>query len=130
MQVAVERVKAFSELEREAAEFVEPRPDSSWPAKGHIKCENLVIRYAVCLVLQSYWNFFLSLPSQPELPDILHKISFEIPPGEKVSSLSLKNYIIADDMHTRLVCWGEQVLVKAPLHFRSSVSSRLRRGGL
>ncbi|KIK21279.1 hypothetical protein PISMIDRAFT_104265 [Pisolithus microcarpus 441] len=67
--VALERVKEYSELKREPAEFIEPRPDSNWPEKGHIKCEDLVIRYA------------------PDLPDVLHHINFEIMPGEKVGIL-------------------------------------------
>lgn len=48
-QVAVERIKEFSELPREPPEFVEPRPPTSWPEKGEIQCENLVIRYAVSM---------------------------------------------------------------------------------
>lgn len=32
--VAVERVKEFSELPREAPEFIEPRPPASWPSSG------------------------------------------------------------------------------------------------
>lgn len=67
--VALERVKEYSELKREPAEFIEPRPNSNWPEKGHIKCEDLVIRYA------------------PDLPDVLHHIDFEIMPGEKVGIL-------------------------------------------
>ena len=46
-QVALERVKEYSELKREPAEYIEPRPPASWPEHGAIKCENLVIRYAV-----------------------------------------------------------------------------------
>ncbi|KAI0355834.1 multidrug resistance-associated ABC transporter [Trametes cingulata] len=67
--VAVERVKEFSELPREPPEFIEPRPPASWPTSGAIKCENLVIRYA------------------PDLPNVLHSLSFEILPGEKVGVL-------------------------------------------
>ncbi|KAL0565394.1 hypothetical protein V5O48_016631 [Marasmius crinis-equi] len=67
--VALERVKEYSDLKREAPEFIEPRPPSSWPPKGEIKCEDLVIRYA------------------PELPDVLHRLNFEIKPGEKVGIL-------------------------------------------
>ncbi|KAL4079580.1 hypothetical protein J3A83DRAFT_4368342 [Scleroderma citrinum] len=67
--VALERVKEYSELQREPPEFVEPRPSPSWPDKGHIKCNDLVIRYA------------------PDLPDVLHRINFEILPGEKVGIL-------------------------------------------
>lgn len=45
--VALERVKEYSELKREPAEFIEPRPAAAWPSKGEIKVEDLVIRYAV-----------------------------------------------------------------------------------
>jgi hypothetical protein len=47
IKVALERIKEYSELQTEAPEFVEPRPPASWPSKGEIACENLVIRYAV-----------------------------------------------------------------------------------
>jgi len=46
-QVALERIKEYSELQREPAEYIEPRPPASWPEHDVIKCENLVIRYAV-----------------------------------------------------------------------------------
>ncbi|CAL1699089.1 unnamed protein product [Somion occarium] len=67
--VAVERVKEFSEIKREPAEFIEPRPPASWPSNGIIKVEDLVIRYA------------------PDLPPVLHNLSFKIRPGEKVGIL-------------------------------------------
>ncbi|KAF9269658.1 multidrug resistance-associated ABC transporter [Marasmius fiardii PR-910] len=67
--VALERVKEYTDLKREAPEFVEPRPSASWPTKGEIKCEDLVIRYS------------------PELPDVLHRLTFQIKPGEKVGIL-------------------------------------------
>ncbi|GLB42389.1 putative atp-binding cassette transporter [Lyophyllum shimeji] len=67
--VALERVKEYSELKREPPEFVEPRPPATWPSEGAIECQNLVIRYA------------------PELPNVLHNLSFTIHPGEKVGIL-------------------------------------------
>lgn len=67
--VAVERIKEFSEIKREPAEIIEPRPPSFWPPHGAIKCEDLVIRYA------------------PDLPNVLHNLNFEIQPGEKVGIL-------------------------------------------
>ncbi|KAJ7635025.1 multidrug resistance-associated ABC transporter [Roridomyces roridus] len=67
--VALERVKEYSELAREAPEFIEPRPPAAWPASGAIRCEDLVIRYA------------------PELPPVLHNLTFDIKPGEKVGIL-------------------------------------------
>ncbi|TRM63381.1 P-loop containing nucleoside triphosphate hydrolase protein [Schizophyllum amplum] len=67
--VALERVKEYSELKREAPEFIEPRPPASWPERGEIVVEDLVIQYA------------------PELPPVLHELSFEVKPGEKVAVL-------------------------------------------
>ncbi|KAH8810334.1 multidrug resistance-associated ABC transporter [Flagelloscypha sp. PMI_526] len=67
--VALERVKEYTDLPAEGAEFVEPRPAASWPENGEIQCENLVIKYA------------------PDLPDVLHNLSFNIKPGEKVGIL-------------------------------------------
>ena len=48
-QVALERVKEYSELKQEPPEFIEPRPPAEWPSTGAINCEDLVIRYAVCI---------------------------------------------------------------------------------
>ena len=64
--VALERIKEYSELKQEAPEFVEPRPKDSWPDKGEIEVKDLVIRYA------------------PDLPDVLHGLSFHIAPREKI----------------------------------------------
>ncbi|KAH8825289.1 multidrug resistance-associated ABC transporter [Flagelloscypha sp. PMI_526] len=68
-QVALERVKEYSELPSEGPEFIEPRPDDNWPEHGHIQCQNVSIRYAA------------------DLPDVLHEVSFEVSPGEKVGIL-------------------------------------------
>ena len=82
--MAVERVAEYTdELAREPPEFVEPRPPASWPENGAIKCENLVIRYAVssnCYLE----NFVVDALSKPGLPDVLHSLNFDIKPGEKV----------------------------------------------
>ncbi|KAJ6552936.1 P-loop containing nucleoside triphosphate hydrolase protein [Mycena capillaripes] len=67
--VGLERVKEYSDLDQEPPEFIEPRPDPSWPEHGAIQCENLIIRYA------------------PELPDVLHKLAFNVSPGEKIGIL-------------------------------------------
>ncbi|WVQ95827.1 hypothetical protein IAU59_002926 [Kwoniella sp. CBS 9459] len=64
--VAIERLKEFTELNREAPEIVEPRPPASWPEHGSISVEKLIIRYA------------------PDLPDVLHAISFKVAPKEKI----------------------------------------------
>ncbi|KAJ9107494.1 hypothetical protein QFC21_000949 [Naganishia friedmannii] len=64
--VAMERIVEYSELPLEAPEFVEPRPPASWPSEGAIDVSGLVIRYA------------------PELPNVLHGISFHVEPRQKV----------------------------------------------
>ncbi|GAA5957930.1 hypothetical protein JCM10213_002262 [Rhodosporidiobolus nylandii] len=63
--VGVERVKEFSEIKQEAPEIVEPRPPAHWP-QGAIEVQNLQIRYA------------------PELPAVLHNLTFSIKAGEKI----------------------------------------------
>lgn len=45
--VALERIKEYTELKREPAEIIEPRPPAVWPAQGQITVEDLSIRYAV-----------------------------------------------------------------------------------
>ncbi|WWC65828.1 uncharacterized protein I303_108450 [Kwoniella dejecticola CBS 10117] len=64
--VAIERLKEFTDLKREANEYVDPRPPASWPESGAIVVEDLIIRYA------------------PDLPDVLHSISFKVNPREKI----------------------------------------------
>ncbi|KAJ9123263.1 hypothetical protein QFC22_001460 [Naganishia vaughanmartiniae] len=64
--VAMERIVEYSELPLEAPEFVEPRPPASWPSEGAIDVSDLVIRYS------------------PELPNVLHGISFHVEPRQKV----------------------------------------------
>lgn len=64
--VALERIKEYSEVAIEAPEFVEPRPPASWPAQGAIEVKDLVVRYA------------------PELPDVLHSLTFSVKPCEKI----------------------------------------------
>ncbi|KAJ6579193.1 multidrug resistance-associated ABC transporter, partial [Mycena vulgaris] len=67
--VGLERIKEYSDLAQEPPEFIEPRPAAAWPEHGAIRCENLVIRYA------------------PELPNVLHNLTFDINPGEKIGIL-------------------------------------------
>ncbi|KAH6911449.1 ATP-binding cassette transporter, partial [Coprinopsis sp. MPI-PUGE-AT-0042] len=67
--VALERINEYSMLKREPVEFMEPRPPASWPSKGQIQVDDLVVRYA------------------PDLPDVLHNLSFTVQPGEKVGIL-------------------------------------------
>lgn len=64
---AVERVGTYIELPSEAPLVVENnRPPPGWPAAGVIKFQDVVLRY------------------RPELPPVLHGISFEIAPSEKI----------------------------------------------
>ncbi|KAJ7811289.1 hypothetical protein B0H14DRAFT_2606635 [Mycena olivaceomarginata] len=64
--VGLEHFKEYSDLSQESAEFIKPRLEPSWPEHGAIRCENLVIRYT------------------PDLPDVLHNMTFDVKPGEKV----------------------------------------------
>ncbi|CED85202.1 multidrug resistance-associated abc transporter [Phaffia rhodozyma] len=64
--IAVERLKEYSELPQEARELIEPRPEASWPSSGKISVQDLVIKYA------------------PNLPNVLHSVSFEVDTESKV----------------------------------------------
>ncbi|GAA5837596.1 hypothetical protein JCM11251_002021 [Rhodosporidiobolus azoricus] len=63
--VGVERVREYAEIKQEAPEIIEPRPPAHWP-QGSIEVENLDIRYS------------------PELPSVLHNLSFSVPFSTKV----------------------------------------------
>ncbi|XP_031131650.1 ABC transporter C family member 2-like isoform X1 [Ipomoea triloba] len=64
---AVERVGTYIELPSEAPPIIEDnRPPPAWPSAGSIRFENVVLRY------------------RPELPPVLHGISFTIPSSDKV----------------------------------------------
>ncbi|XP_077243837.1 multidrug resistance-associated protein 2 [Tasmannia lanceolata] len=64
---AVERVGTYIELPSEAPLVIESnRPPPGWPSSGTIKFEDVVLRY------------------RPELPPVLHGLSFTISPSEKV----------------------------------------------
>ncbi|KAF9620097.1 hypothetical protein IFM89_010747 [Coptis chinensis] len=64
---AVERVSAYIELPSEAPGVIESnRPPPGWPSSGLIQFENVVLRY------------------RPELPPVLHDLSFTVSPSEKV----------------------------------------------
>jgi len=47
LQVALERIKEYSDLPTEPPEYIEPRPPAAWPTSGSVRCENLSVRYAV-----------------------------------------------------------------------------------
>lgn len=64
--VGVERIKEYTEIQQEPPEIVEPRPPAGWPYRGEVVVDNLCMRYA------------------PELPRVLHGVSFKIEPGQKV----------------------------------------------
>lgn len=63
----VERVRAYLSIPTEApAVLVNHRPPPSWPSHGHIAVQDLVVRY------------------RPDLPPVLHGLSFEVSAGEKI----------------------------------------------
>ncbi|KAH9623110.1 hypothetical protein KSS87_021146, partial [Heliosperma pusillum] len=64
---AVERVGTYVDLPSEAPCVVENyRPPKGWPSEGSIMFDNVVLRY------------------RAELPPVLHGISFEVHPNEKI----------------------------------------------
>ena len=65
---AVERIGEWMDLEEEApAHIPEKVPRPSWPEQGSIKVRDLVVKYA------------------PDTPAVLHNISFEVKPREKIA---------------------------------------------
>lgn len=64
---AVERIGTYIELPSEGPSVIEGnRPPPGWPSAGSIRFEDVVLRY------------------RPELPPVLHGISFTISPSDKV----------------------------------------------
>ncbi|OWM71292.1 hypothetical protein CDL15_Pgr011419 [Punica granatum] len=64
---AVERVGTYVDLPSEAPPVIESnRPPPAWPSSGSIEFEDVVLRY------------------RPELPPVLHGLSFTVPPSDKV----------------------------------------------
>lgn len=64
---SVERVGVYVDLPSEAAAIIESsRPPPGWPSSGSIRFEDVVLRY------------------RPGLPPVLHGISFNISPSEKI----------------------------------------------
>ncbi|XP_054779362.1 ABC transporter C family member 2-like isoform X2 [Prosopis cineraria] len=64
---AVERVGSYIDLPSEAPSIIESnRPPPGWPSSGSIRFEDVVLRY------------------RPELPPVLHGLSFTIFPSDKV----------------------------------------------
>ncbi|GAU16434.1 hypothetical protein TSUD_117830 [Trifolium subterraneum] len=64
---SVERVATYINLETEGQSIIETnRPPPGWPTKGSIEFENVVLRY------------------RPELPPVLHGLSFVVPSTEKI----------------------------------------------
>lgn len=64
---SVERAGTYIELPSEGPSIIESnRPPPGWPSSGSIRFENVVLRY------------------RPELPPVLHDLSFMISPSDKV----------------------------------------------
>lgn len=64
---AVERIGTYIDLPSEAPLIIDSnRPPPGWPSSGSIKFEDVVLRY------------------RPELPPVLHGLSFRISPSDKV----------------------------------------------
>ena len=115
-QVAVERVKEFSELPREPPEFVEPRPPASWPTTGAIKCEDLVIRYAV------------RPPALSPLPSGMDPDEHRVLLGSRNCQTSCTICRLRFGLVRKSVFWVERDRGRAPSRCRSSASWNRWRG--
>ncbi|KAK4047906.1 hypothetical protein OIV83_005089 [Microbotryomycetes sp. JL201] len=112
--VGVERIKEYSEVSQEAPEIVEPRPPAHWPHSGEILVDHLTIRYA------------------PELPDVLHDLSFKVEPGQKVgivgatgcgkSTLALSFFRFVEAWSGRIVVDGIDVAKVGLKDLRSNLT--------
>jgi hypothetical protein len=110
--VALERVKEYTDLVREPAEFQEPRPPVSWPTEGAIEVKDLVIRYAVSATFH--------------VNDLLLILNTNSPSYRTCCTSSTLVSVLA----RKLVFLDELALARARLHSRSSASSRLPRAKL
>ncbi|KAK9376594.1 uncharacterized protein V1513DRAFT_483259 [Lipomyces chichibuensis] len=64
---SVERINEYLQLDQEAPEIIEScQPPVGWPSKGAITVHDLSLRYT------------------PELPTVIHNVSFDVKPGSKV----------------------------------------------
>ncbi|KAF7303886.1 ATP-dependent bile acid permease [Mycena indigotica] len=112
--VAVERVKATSDLPRDPPEIIDPRPPIGWPTAGMIQCENFSIRYA------------------PDLPNVLHNITFRVEPGQKIgivgrtgsgkSTLALSFFRFVEASTGRLVIDGLDIATLGLTDLRSGLT--------
>ncbi|KAM0789106.1 hypothetical protein ACM66B_003161 [Microbotryomycetes sp. NB124-2] len=112
--VGVERIKEYSEVSQEAPEIVEPRPPAHWPHSGEILVDHLTIRYA------------------PELPNVLHDLSFKVEPGQKVgivgatgcgkSTLALSFFRFVEAWSGRIVIDGLDVAKVGLKDLRSNLT--------
>jgi len=66
---SVERIRHYLQVDSEAARHSLPghEPPSDWPQRGHIKVDNLTLRYS------------------PDLPAVIRDVTFEVQPGAKVA---------------------------------------------
>ncbi|KAI8812424.1 hypothetical protein BJ742DRAFT_794156 [Cladochytrium replicatum] len=63
---SIERILEYTKIEQEPPAIIEGyRPPADWPKAGHVKVEDLVVRYAA------------------DLPPVLSNVSFELQPGER-----------------------------------------------
>ncbi|KAI9208362.1 P-loop containing nucleoside triphosphate hydrolase protein [Polychytrium aggregatum] len=65
---SIERIDEYANIEQEESrdQTAYVVPDASWPSRGEIVAENLSVKYS------------------NELPEVLHSLSFDIRPGEKI----------------------------------------------
>ncbi|GAA97476.1 hypothetical protein E5Q_04155.1 [Mixia osmundae IAM 14324] len=99
--VGMERIREYSLIDQEAADFVEPRPPAHWPHAGEIIFDEVSVRYAA------------------DLPEVLHEVSFSIKPGERVgivgstgsgkSSLAQSLFRLMEISHGSIIIDGKDI---------------------
>ena len=107
-------MRELSDLPEEGPEHVEPKPPSSWPSEGAITVEDLAVQYSVRFLLVSRP---LLISPQPDLPKVLHNISFRIAPGEKIGIIGRTGS-------------GKSTLALSLLRFMEPTSGRILIDGL
>jgi len=109
------RIKEFSSPRGAPPQVSSFRPPAAWPTSGEVSVEGLSVRYG------------------PNLPDVLHEVSFAIKAGEHVgvvgptgSGKVSRSFLVVSTEQNRLDDDLSRLNFSRPSLLRSSASSRLQ----